>query len=156
MNSLLQNTKNQAPSTTLFGVPSGAEALVLAELLAGRLGKKPETIIHIAVNDRNMDMLAQALGFFAPDAEILRFPAWDCMPYDRTSPMPQLMAERMRTLAALATPSPTLPPNGGGGQRIILTTASAIVQKLPPRSVMQHVVFALRKGEALKRDALMN
>src|SRR5271170_5632291 len=140
MNSLLQNTKNQAPSTTLFGVPSGAEALVLAELLAGRLGKKPETIIHIAVNDRNMDMLAQALAFFAPDAEILRFPAWDCMPYDRTSPLPSLMAERMHVLAALAA-NPT-----GGKPRIILTTANAIVQKLPPRTVMKQVVFSLKSG----------
>jgi transcription-repair coupling factor (superfamily II helicase) len=129
---------------TLSGVPSGAEALVLAELLAGKLGKKPGSIIHIAVNDRDMDALAQNLAFFAPEAEILRFPAWDCMPYDRTSPMPSLMAERVKTMAALAS--------GDGTARIILTTANAIIQKLPPRSVMRQAVFFLRKGQSLKHD----
>jgi len=52
------------PCLTLAGVPSGAEPLVLAELLAGKLGKITKTIVHIAVNDRNMDMLAAGLGFF--------------------------------------------------------------------------------------------
>ena len=96
-----------------------------------------------------MDMLAEALAFFAPDAEILRFPAWDCMPYDRTSPMPSLMAERVRTLATLTAES-------SGKPRIVLTTANAIVQKLPPRIVMRQVVFTLRKGQKLNHDALMS
>ena len=131
------------PDTTLTGVPSGAEALVLANLLA-----QSPAILHIAIHDRNLDMLAGALAFFAPEAEILRFPAWDCMPYDRTSPQPALMAARMRVLATLSS-SPTARP------RIILTTASAIVQKLPPASAMRDIVFAIDKTQSLNVDALM-
>jgi len=136
----------------LADVPTGAEALVLSGILSGQrqLGKQPKMIVHVAVNDRNLDMMADSLAFFAPDAEILCFPAWDCMPYDRTSPMPMLMAMRMRTLATLASAPADHKP------RIVLTTANAIVQKLPPRNLMRQVVFSLKTGQALGRDALMH
>jgi transcription-repair coupling factor (superfamily II helicase) len=45
---------------------------------------------------------AQALAFFAPDLPVLSFPAWDCLPYDRVSPNPEIGAQRMATLAALS------------------------------------------------------
>src|SRR5690606_8237944 len=101
----------------LSGVPKNAEALALAELLTGRQGKAWGQIVHIAVNDRELESMEAALAFFAPDARILRFPAWDCMPYDRTSPRPQVMAERMQTLAALA--------NGSAAPCVVLTTVNA-------------------------------
>ncbi|NBO17942.1 MAG: hypothetical protein EBV03_01715, partial [Proteobacteria bacterium] len=123
----------------LAGVPSGSEALVLAELLAGRMGPgKPSLLLHIAVNDRAMESLTNTLGFFAPEVEVLTFPAWDCMPYDRASPHPSLMAARMRTLAALAADTKSSRP------RIVIATAGAILQKLPPRSAMRQVSFSLR------------
>ncbi len=55
-----------------------------------------------------MARLAEALAFVAPEAEILRFPAWDCLPYDRVSPNPALVSERIATLARLLDP-PTGP-----------------------------------------------
>ena len=45
--------------------------------------------------------MAEALAFFAPEAEVLRFPAWDCLPYDRVSPNPEIVAERVATLTRL-------------------------------------------------------
>ncbi len=145
---------SQAPGTkhyALSGVPAGAGALVLAELLAGKhIEKAPRCIIHVAVNDRGLDMMAAQLAFFAPEAKVLRFPAWDCMPYDRVSPSASIMAARMRTLAALA------PEDTGAVPRIILTTAAAIIQKLPPRSAMLQAVFSLKRGMALKLDQLLH
>jgi transcription-repair coupling factor (superfamily II helicase) len=137
---------------TLAGVPSGAEALALADIMAGRmsLGHEPGSILHVAVNDRSLELMACALEFFAPHIEVLRFPAWDCMPYDRASPLPSLMASRMRTLAALAAGS------RGGKPRIILTTANAAIQKVPPHAVMRDVVFSFARGQKLNRDALVH
>jgi transcription-repair coupling factor (superfamily II helicase) len=36
-----------------------------------------------------MARMAEALGFFMPEAEVLRLPAWDVLPYDRVSPNPR-------------------------------------------------------------------
>lgn len=101
----------------LNGVPFSAEALVLSEVIHGKRlpGAAPQAIVHIAVNDRQLDMLAAGLAFFAPEIEILRFPAWDCMPYDRASPLASIMASRMQVLAALASPLPTPLPHAGEG-----------------------------------------
>ena len=152
MTSALEAPPLQIHKPTLFaGVPTGSEALVLSDLLYGRtkLGQKQASILHIAVHDRSLEMIAEGLEFFAPDVEILRFPAWDCMPYDRTSPLPSIMAERMRVLATLAAGTANKP-------RIILTTANAVLQKLPPKSLMKEIVFAIEKGKPLIVDRLMH
>ena len=83
-----------------------------------------------------MARLAEALAFFAPEVEVLRFPAWDCLPYDRVSPNPAIVSERIATLARLLEP-PTRP-------RIVLTTVNALVQRVPPRAVFRGASLALR------------
>ncbi len=47
-----------------------------------------------------MAMLHRALSFFAPDTEVLEFPAWDCLPYDRVSPHAGMVAQRMSDAGA--------------------------------------------------------
>ena len=56
---------------------------------------------------RAMARLAEALAFFAPERRVLRFPAWDCLPYDRVSPNPAIVSERIATLARLAASRPS-------------------------------------------------
>jgi len=90
----------QAGSTTRFtGVPDGCDALLLAALL-----EQPGagSLLHVSSDDLGMNRLADAVAFFAPGTQILKFPAWDCLPYDRVPPRAELVAERMATLGALA------------------------------------------------------
>ena len=61
-----------------------------------------------------------------PRVEVLRFPAWDCLPYDRVSPNPALVSERVATLTALLEPA--------DAAAIVLTTVNALVQSVPPRA----------------------
>jgi transcription-repair coupling factor (superfamily II helicase) len=146
-------------SAKLSNVPTSSEALVLARLLAGEIAPlpAPSAILHIAKSDRTLEATATALAFFAPEAEILLFPAWDTMAYDRTSPRHSIMAERMKTLVTL-----TSTPLGGKigatqiKPRIILTTASAVLQKLPPSEIMQKLCFSVKRGEKLRQDKLLS
>ena len=79
------------------GAPEGFDAkLVLAEA-----EKAAGPVIHIARDDKRMAALREALGFFAPDMPVVSFPAWDCLPYDRVSPNPDISAARMAALAGL-------------------------------------------------------
>ena len=68
--------------TPVFGAPEGWDAF----LLARRRGEFAGPILHVTRDDARMARLAEALAFVAPEAEVLRFPAWDCLPYDRVSP----------------------------------------------------------------------
>ena len=57
------------------------------------------------------------------------FPAWDCLPYDRVSPNPSLVSERIATLGRLLGKAER--------PRLVLTTVNALVQRVPPRHAFQ-------------------
>ncbi|TMV92898.1 transcription-repair coupling factor [Thioclava sp. BHET1] len=125
----------------LSGAPEGYDAALIARELA-----KGQPVIHVARDDRRLAALRAALGFFAPEALILDFPAWDCLPYDRVSPNPDISATRMATLAALAAGVP--------GPFILLTTVSAAMQKVPARAVLEGASFTARVGQRIDERAL--
>jgi transcription-repair coupling factor (superfamily II helicase) len=127
----------------VHGAPEGVDAL----LLARRSLEHPGPLLHVARDDARMARLAEALAFFAPTAEVLRFPAWDCLPYDRVSPNPELVAERISTLARLLEPA--------AGPRIVLTTVNALVQRVPPRHLFQGSSLTLTVNGTIRPEALL-
>jgi transcription-repair coupling factor (superfamily II helicase) len=125
-------------SAQVWGAPEGWDAV----LLARRAREHAGPLLHVARDDSRMARMAEALAFFAPRAELLRFPAWDCLPYDRVSPNPELVSERVATLARLLEPT--------AGQRIVLTTVNALVQRVPPRRVFRGASRTLAAGDTVE------
>ena len=126
---------------TIAGLPEGADALALAEIAATSGG---QDILHVARDGQRLERLQDGLRFFAPGREVLVFPAWDCLPYDRLSPHPDIVAERLETLARLAAPK-----KPGTPARIVLASVGAVLQKVPPRSLYADAATVLRKGQTL-------
>ena len=52
-------------------------------------------VIHVARDDKRLEAMRSALAFFAPDLVTITMPGWDCLPYDRVSPNPEIVARRM-------------------------------------------------------------
>jgi transcription-repair coupling factor (superfamily II helicase) len=127
---------------TVFGAPEGWDAILLARRSAEHKGP----LVHVARDDARMARMAEALAFFAPDAEVLRFPAWDCLPYDRVSPNPELVSERIATLSRLIEPAQ--------GTRILLTTVNALVQRVPPRHAFHGGSRSFKRGDRIKPEEL--
>ncbi|MBB5691020.1 transcription-repair coupling factor (superfamily II helicase) [Roseomonas alkaliterrae] len=126
----------------VHGAPEGFDAL----LLCRRRAETDAPVVHVCRDDARMARMAEAIGFFAPEVEVLRFPAWDCLPYDRVSPNPEIVAERVATLTRLLE-KPTRP-------RILLTTVNALAQKVPPPATFEGATMALRKGGRVRPEAL--
>jgi transcription-repair coupling factor (superfamily II helicase) len=126
---------------TIAGTPEGADGLVLAELARGSGG---QDVLHICRDGQRLERLQDALRFFAPDREVLAFPAWDCLPYDRLSPHPDITSERLDTLARLATPRPA-----GSPARIVLASVGAAVQRVPPRAIYADAGLVVKTGGQL-------
>jgi transcription-repair coupling factor (superfamily II helicase) len=129
-------------AAVVYGAPEGWDAV----LLARRAKEHAGPLLHVARDDSRMAHLSEALAFFAPEAEVLRFPAWDCLPYDRVSPNPELLSERIATLARLLEPAQTT--------RILLTTVNALVQRVPPRHVFHGTSRVLKTGGTVKPEEL--
>ena len=125
----------------LSGAPEGFDAALLTKELA-----KGKSVIHVARDDRRLAAMRGALAFFAPEATVLDFPAWDCLPYDRVSPNADISATRMATLAALASGMP--------GPFVLLTTLSAAMQRVPAREVLAGASFTAQVGKRINEQAL--
>ena len=130
----------------LAGVPEALEAQVIAGLATGGVGAR---VLHVARDDARLARLAEGLAFFAPGLRVLRLPAWDCLPYDRVSPVSEIVAERVDTMARLAG------GNGAAkGPTVVLTTVSAALQRLPARAVWREASFDAAPGEIVDLDRL--
>jgi transcription-repair coupling factor (superfamily II helicase) len=135
---------DQAGRATLFGAPAGHDARLLAEV-ATRVPGRP--VLHVALDEARAAFLQDAVTFFAPQVEIVAFPAWDCLPYDRISPHPDVAALRLAALARLATkhfPKPCL----------ILTTVAALGQKTLPPEALDEAGVRLAVGEECAQEKL--
>ncbi|MCC0063944.1 MAG: transcription-repair coupling factor [Defluviimonas sp.] len=126
---------------TLSGAPEGFDARLLAREFA-----RGAPVVHVARDDKRMAAMRAALAFFAPDAPVLTFPAWDCLPYDRVSPNADVSAARMATLATLVQGLPE--------PFILLTTLGAVTQRLPSREVLRAAAFTARVGQRVNEAAL--
>ncbi|HET9148356.1 MAG TPA: CarD family transcriptional regulator, partial [Acetobacteraceae bacterium] len=128
---------------TVYGAPEGFDAA----LIARRAGETAGGVVHAARDDARLARLAEAIGFFAPEIEVLRFPAWDCLPYDRVSPNGSVVAERVATLCRLI--------EAPRGPFVVLTTVNAAVQRVPPRDVFAAASLRLTAGGAVEPGRLL-
>ncbi len=140
--SLIQRLKTGTASAVLEA-PFAAHAYVLCAV--AKASGRP--VVHIFSQDKEVAEAAALCSFLAPDIELLTFPAWDTLPYDRVSPSATITAQRISTLSRLVAMD-------GSKPAIILTTVNAVSQKLPPRHVFSTAHFVIQKGTKLSRDAL--
>ncbi|MDH5528632.1 MAG: transcription-repair coupling factor [Paracoccaceae bacterium] len=125
----------------LSGAPEGYDARLLAQELV-----KGASVVPVARDDKRMEAMRAALSFFAPEAVVLTFPAWDCLPYDRVSPNADVSAARMATLTGLA--------HGMAAPFILLTTLNAATQRVPSRKILSRAVFTAKVGNRVDEKAL--
>ncbi|ODN70832.1 Transcription-repair-coupling factor [Methylobrevis pamukkalensis] len=129
---------------TLSNVPDGAEALALARITGSGEGLRA---VFVARDGQRLAQAERALGFAAPGLATLEFPAWDCLPYDRVSPTPAVVARRMTTLSRLVRPTE-------GPGFVLLTTANALVQRVVPHAVVGAQIWGAAQGNRVDMAAL--
>jgi transcription-repair coupling factor (superfamily II helicase) len=137
----------------LASVPDGFDAVLLAELArAGArkgLGDAPAILLHVSRDGQRMAWLEAALGFVAPDLDVLGLSAWDCQPYDRSSPTSEIISRRMTTLARLARSR-----SGEARPRVLLTTVNALLQRVPARAKIAAQSLSASPGNLLDTNEL--
>ncbi len=137
-----------APGRIEIGAtPEGHDAFVLGGLVERGTVK---TLLYLCRDDGRMARSVQALQFFYPELEVLPLPAWDCLPYDRVSPNPEITSRRIDALTRLVDPERARAP------RIVLTTVNAAVQRVPPRKLFEGRVLRLAANAEMPRDRLIS
>ncbi len=140
-----------ATPVTIGGVPDGAEAFVLADIAGAAFAAGadlPALAVYVARDGQRQQLIEQALDFAAPEIEVLSLPAWDCQPYDRTSPNAVVIARRMATLSRLVR------SRGGERPRVVVTTVNAILQRVPPVAWIKRESLSFAPGNALDMNEI--
>ena len=133
---------------TLAAVARGAQPLVLADLArAAQSGDKTRRAVFVAPDEAAMRAVSETAAFFAPELEVIEFPAWDCLPYDRASPALSVSARRLAALHRLQE-TPKSP-------QLLVTTINALLQRAVTPFRIRESVRLLRPGMEISRDSLI-
>ncbi|MEC9067519.1 MAG: transcription-repair coupling factor [Pseudomonadota bacterium] len=127
---------------TLASVARGAQPLVLADLARAAGGRA----VFVAPDDAAMRAVAEAAQYFAPELDVIEFPAWDCLPYDRASPALSVSASRLAGLHRLQA--------GKAGAQLLVTTANALLQRVLTPFRIRESVRDFRPGVEIGRESL--
>lgn len=142
-------TQGAEAGHVIYGAPAGHDARILADRARASM-RLDKLVCHVALDDVRAQNLSDLLQFFAPDVQVIIFPAWDCLPYDRTSPSAHVLAKRAAALQQIMawTAAQDRAP------RLVITTVNAALQRVPPQSVFAKAGFAAREGARLDLEDL--
>jgi transcription-repair coupling factor (superfamily II helicase) len=114
--------------------------------LAGAAAVHPGLLVVVTADGQEAEQLRRQLRFFSGQSglEVLIFPDWETLPYDRFSPHQDIISERLATLHRL----PTL------GNGILLVPVATLLQRLPPREFLDRYSLFLDSGATLDLDAM--
>ncbi|MGI8839702.1 MAG: transcription-repair coupling factor [Caulobacteraceae bacterium] len=139
MASDIKRVATEPGALELTSAPEGFDALVMADIARARGGLS----FFVARDGGRASAFGDAMAFFAPEIEILLFPAWDCLPYDRAGPSAGVAARRMATLTRLARGLDAKKP------ALLVTTAPALLQRVPPRAAVTRAGYAAAAGASV-------
>jgi transcription-repair coupling factor (superfamily II helicase) len=126
----------QRPVLRWTGLAGAGTALHLARSVA----EIRVPLLLVAADAASATRLEEEIRFFAPATlSVLAFPGYETLPYDQFSPHPDIISQRLRTLARL----PTL------GRAIVVTDLPTALQRLPPRSFIDGHALAIDVGQEL-------
>ncbi|MBR5154609.1 MAG: transcription-repair coupling factor [Alphaproteobacteria bacterium] len=127
---------------TLCSIAKDAEAFAIVDLF---LSSKQD-LLCILSDGITLKQIHEAISFINPDIDVLTFPNWDTVPYDRVSPNPSILSQRIDTLSKLVLDT------DNKKKKIILTTVGAVIQKLPPKKIFLNARKIIKVGDKLSFD----
>jgi transcription-repair coupling factor (superfamily II helicase) len=127
----------------LSGLLEGQDALVLPQIVAAA---ESRGVVRVCRDEQHLSAFEEQLAFFAPELEVLRYPAWDCLPYDRVSPSADILSRRLATLARLT--------EGLAQPFVLLTTVNAVLQRTVPKTLLAQGAFFAKPGMRISGEAI--
>ncbi len=145
-----QRIATRSAAVSLSGLRGGARMAIAAELVRAH---GPRPTVFLTATSKQGDRLAAdlrtALGEPEPTGRVIAFPRHDTLPYDRFSPQPFVVVQRMaalhRWLASTAdAPAP-----------IVVAPWTALALRVPSPDAVRSRTVQLAVGDVIDRDELV-
>jgi transcription-repair coupling factor (superfamily II helicase) len=105
-------------------------------------------VLFVVCDGVRAEAFSGAMAFFAPELEVVQFPSWDCLPYDRVGPAPAIAAQRMATLSRLAAGIDPKKP------LLLVAGMAGAMQRVPPRASVLAASYSTRPGATVRIEDL--
>jgi transcription-repair coupling factor (superfamily II helicase) len=127
----------------LIAVSEAARPVAIAAL--SQLGGRRPLVVACPTGS-DAGQLFDDLSQFLPDGDVVLFPAWETLPFERVSPSVETMGRRLEVLWRLRTPDRS--------PAIVVTGVRALLQRLGPGATSTEPVV-VRPGDILDADELL-
>lgn len=124
---------------------ASAEASAVHKLFKGN----DKNILLITYEDK-LEQLALNLKFYLPSHKIIIFPALDVLPFEKLSPSPECVAERIKALIGLVEATEN------GHRVVLITTADATLRKIITPQTLKGQLLKLKVGDKISRDTILH
>jgi transcription-repair coupling factor (superfamily II helicase) len=149
--------KRETPAR-LVGLRGASRAVAVAHLARAH-GDRPLLVLVATAKagDAFVEDLQAALGESPDEGRLRAFPRYDTQPYERFSPQPFLVAQRMDVLYRwLSSPVPTKGgPKPLDAAPIVVAPWTALAPRVPTREFVRGKTVHLEVGQMIDRDALV-
>jgi transcription-repair coupling factor (superfamily II helicase) len=142
--SIAERLQDPSAEVTVEGFTGSSKALFLS-----RLKKNLRRPMVVLTADQNTgEALLGDLKYFFHYEKIRHapqfFPTWETLPYEHLSPLTEVSGERLFVLDQLMH----------GNCPFLVVPVEAVMQCVAPKSILNKLVFPLKKGDSLEREFL--
>ena len=132
--------KNLGETLNWHGLNGCASSLAVSQLIKQHANGP---LIYVCAQAQNMGLVAKELAFFlGSEIPIVQFPDWECLPYDRVSPHPDITSQRLSCLNRLPQMR----------QGVVIMPVASLIQRLAPSSYIAAHAFDLKVGDDLDSE----
>ena len=128
--------------TSLSGVPDGYLPFVLKDIALSAKALQ----VFVTINNEQTTILESQIKALDSNIPILKFPGWDCLPYDRVGPSASIVNQRINTLLTLAN---------SNVEGLLLVSSNAFIQKIPQKSYFQNKTTKIAADQHYPRAQLL-
>ncbi|MDH5510490.1 MAG: transcription-repair coupling factor [Nitrospinota bacterium] len=141
---VLARLRDSSALISLNGLTLPVKALVVSAL-AKRIHRP---LVVVEDKESRAEEFHEALSFFLPGSQkprLMRFPAWETLPYDDLSPHPATSGLRLETINDLAQ---------GSDGFIMTTSVEALLRRVVPPAEVKKATMQIKAGSALDLEKL--
>ena len=150
LENILNSISNKNKPIYLTNVSDGSKAYILSQIYKNFHKKNKDCLIFITNNNNNISSISRSIKFLYKNVNIIEFPEWDCIPYDRISPSKEVVSKRINALNNLKKINSSKKNNF-----ILITTINALMQKIPDNNDI-YTTFDITKGTNVNFNSLID
>jgi len=114
-----------------------------SSLAVAELAKQDQPLVYVCSEAQHMSLVEKELSFFLADnTPIFTFPDWECLPYDRVSPHPDIVSQRLLALHRFPTTQ----------RGVLIVPITAFMQRLAPKSYIDAHAFNLEVNDEFNTE----